>query len=202
MTHDDAFAKFRAEREAERAAEVKVTWRKVDPLTGGGWSGLGPDGQLVFVARRGDQYDYGDVIQDTRPWRRSRVGTAITLARAKKAAAALFNDAPTRRRKGAPVATDTIITADDLAGDGIEAVRAGKAPYARMRAGGKTIAYADDRKDGVVLNFASVEGLPARFDKAVTFKRLRGKGIRTTMSVDAKNVKTAKALLEWLAKQV
>lgn len=89
------------------------------------------------------------------------------------------------------------MTADDLAGDGIEAVRAGKAPYARMRANGKTLAYADDRKAGVVLSVASkdVAKAPKRFTKVMTVK-----GDRATMHVTSKNVKTARALLEWLAK--
>lgn len=90
-------------------------------------------------------------------------------------------------------------TADALAGDGIEAVRAGKAPYARMRAHGKTLAYADDRKDGVVLSMkaSAVTKAPSRL-----FKAIEDKGDRSVMHVTAKNVKTARALLEWLAGQV
>lgn len=110
--------------------------------------------------------------------------------------------APKRRRKEATMAPSTTpITADDLAGDPIEAVRAKSAPYARMRANGKTLAYADDRKNGVALNFAgeaiknAVAVAPVRFQKM-----LDGDG-GYRLHVTAKNVKGARSFLEWLAKQ-
>jgi len=88
------------------------------------------------------------------------------------------------------------VTAESLM-DGIgEAVRADKAAYARIRANGRTLGYADDRKDGFVLSVAAgdVEGAPKRF-------KLEGEGKRRTMHVNAKNMKTARALVEWLAGQ-
>lgn len=68
------------------AATVKVTWRKVSPLTGGGWSGLGPNGALVFVQAAGRGFDYG-----TRDGQVKTIkGSAPTLPRAKRAAASLL----------------------------------------------------------------------------------------------------------------
>ena len=56
----DEFAAFVEQRNDERARTVKVTWRKVSDLTGGGWSGLGPNGALVYVERNARQgFTYG-----------------------------------------------------------------------------------------------------------------------------------------------
>jgi hypothetical protein len=91
------------------------------------------------------------------------------------------------------------ITAESIAEDaGVEAVRAGKAPYARFQANGKTLAYADDRKDGFVMSISAkaLEPIAAGKKKAVEVKGSRG-----TMRVTAKNAKGASALLEALAKK-
>lgn len=91
MTHDEAFAELQARKRAEEEATVKVTWRKVSPMTGGGYSGLGPNGQLVFVdapdaSRRHRGYDYGTRDGAVKTIR----GSAPTLALAKTAAAKLL----------------------------------------------------------------------------------------------------------------
>lgn len=103
MSHDDAFAAFRAHREAERAADVKVTWRKISPMTGGGWSGIGPQGKdaLVFVseprsATKEDDighgwafttlYDYGRIVDG----KRVVEGHAMLKSKAQERAAALL----------------------------------------------------------------------------------------------------------------
>lgn len=203
--HTERFAEFHARRNEQRAAEVKVTWRKVSEDTGGGWSGLGPNGQLVWVARYDETrpsraFAYGDVHQTTRPWRRSTVGYRPTLAKAKAAAAELFNDAPTGA-EGSTIMETTIPTGhqptdaliEALNGSGIEAVPSPKAPTTRLRANGKTLAYADQRKAGVRLNVTlDVDALPQRFEKVMDGRSL---------VVTDKNLKTAAALLEWLAKQ-
>lgn len=58
------FEEFVARKDAERAARARtrVTWRRVSPDTGGGWSGLGPEGRLVF-ARLAEPHgwEYGTV---------------------------------------------------------------------------------------------------------------------------------------------
>lgn len=91
------------------------------------------------------------------------------------------------------------LTAESLAADldGIEAVRADKAPYARFQAGGKTLAYADDRKDGFVMSIgaAALEPIAAGRKKQVVTKN--GRGI---LQVTAKNARGAGALLQALAK--
>jgi len=87
MSHDEAFAAFRAKREQERAAEKKVTWRKVSELTGGGWSGLGPAGLLVWVKEESPGYvPYGRVSGS----KRAQLGWARTVQAAKARAAALL----------------------------------------------------------------------------------------------------------------
>lgn len=202
-THDERFAAFRAEREAERAQAVKVTWRKVADITGGGWSGLGPDGQLVYVSHRitGGLHDghhaFGRVDGKTR----TAVGTELTLARAKRAAEALFtHDAP-QAQKEAPMATTTTTnpTAESLMKGIGTATTPDKAPYSRLQVDGKTLAYCSTRKDGVLLDFATaaVEGAPKRFAS-----QLEAHGNRTRFRVTAKNEKAARALLAWVAKQI
>jgi hypothetical protein len=306
-SHDTAFAEFRARREENRAREVKVTWRKVSPMTGGGWSALGRDGALGFVnPKRASGFEYG--LRDGRA--KPVTGVALTLARAKRAVEQLLTEsackpslAPreetsivrvvnnvqthltggtsmkvqvkhdkilvggevvghvtpaafllpgpnkwraeigdpakpetyrveyaeskqaavaavttptteaTASRKEATVAATSIakgtiksnpaeaITAEEFVKgiDGVEAVRAAKTPTARLRASGKTLAYADDRKDGFVLSIAAeaVEGAP----KTVAGK-LEIKGRRATMHVTGGNAKGAATVIAWLAKQV
>lgn len=89
MTHTEAFEAFRARRDEERREHVKVTWRRVSGDTGGGYSGLGPDGKLVFVKKSPsrEMFDYGDVSGKVRTIR----GTARTLTSAKTAAANLLS---------------------------------------------------------------------------------------------------------------
>jgi hypothetical protein len=195
--HDEAFAAFRAEREAQREAEVKVTWRKVSEDTGGGWSGLGPNGALVFVDPRTSTgfYRFGCVLGHERVTH----SYADTLARAKRAAEALFtHEAPTGAEEDI-MSESTIPTAQSLVNglEGFEATAPGKAPYVRIR-NGKTLAYASARKDGVLLDFASkvVEPAPKKFQAA-----LEAHGTRTTMRVTASNEKLARELLAWVAKQ-
>ena len=85
--HTDRFARHVTQRDAERAARVKVTWRKVSDLTGGGWSGLGPKGALVYVKVSAQQgYEYGH----RRGALLLRIGYRTTLRAAKEAAAELF----------------------------------------------------------------------------------------------------------------
>lgn len=197
MTHDEAFAAHRARREEERARTVKVTWRKVSELTGGGWSGLGPDGRLVRVVGPSGPlgfYSYYELVEG----RPHLGGGCPTLARAKRAAAAMFNEAP-KAQKERTMTDQNIPTAESLM-EGIgEAVRADKAAYARLRANGRTLGYADTRTDGFVLNVSSKAVLkaPAKFINV-----LEVKGDRRTLRVTTKNQKTARALVEWLAKQV
>lgn len=322
MSHDDAFATFRAERDAERATAVKVTWRKVSPMTGGGWSALGRDGALGFVnPKRPSGYEYG--LRDGKD--KPVAGVAMTLARAKRvveqllvesacktslaireetssvravnnhthttwkartmetkitaltaanisalnevlptgvvattASTATFGTdaegalravttamnglpgtghprqslhavvrklkqqaakepaalsvtttttAAPAARKEATVATTKkndenteTITAEQFAGaiEGVEAVRAAKAPTARLRANGKTLAYADDRKGGFMMSIAAeaVEAAPKTHKD-----KLEIKGRRATLRVTTKNAKGAAALVGWLAKQ-
>lgn len=110
--HDEAFAAFRERREAERAATVKVTWRKISPMTGGGWSGIGPQGKdaLVFVnearpATKEDGighgwsfatvYDYGRIVAGERVIE----GSATLRRKAQERAAALLGASePTKDR--------------------------------------------------------------------------------------------------------
>lgn len=96
MTHDEKFAAMQA-RKAEEAAAApgRVTWRKVSPQTGGGYSGLGPNMRLAWVAVQGDPgggYDYGVLTEDGL---RLRINNAPTLALAKtKAALLICNPSP------------------------------------------------------------------------------------------------------------
>lgn len=216
MSHDQKFAELRERHEQERAAEVRVTWRKVSWLTGGGWSGLCPLGALVYVEPAGapgsgqSHYFFGRVGGKGRVY----AGTRPSLSEAKCAAEALFiNEAPAKAHERSTMTEKTIPTAESLM-EGIGTVeRPGKAPYARLRVLERrpntsseapddyrslTLAYASPRKDGVVLGFATsaIAGAPARFQKA-----LEARGSRSTMRVTARNVKGARALLEWLARQ-
>lgn len=95
MTHTERFEEFRARRDAERQANPKVTWRRVSKDTGGGWSGLGPNGKLVYVTEastwgsKDGAFSYG--------WRDDKglghaVGFAFTVAEAKIKAAGLLQD--------------------------------------------------------------------------------------------------------------
>lgn len=86
--HDAAFAEFQArKREAEAAAPARVTWRRVSADTGGGLSGLGPEGRLVFIQRRASGFAFGWIVGTARPVS----GSATTLASAKTAAERLFD---------------------------------------------------------------------------------------------------------------
>lgn len=83
QSHTEAFAAFRAKRDEDRAREAKVTWRKVSDLTGEGWSGLGPNGALVWVGPLSiTHYSYGRVVDG----RRELCGGVASLAGAKRAA--------------------------------------------------------------------------------------------------------------------
>lgn len=92
VTHDERFLEFVARKRAEEAAIVKVTWRKVSADTGGGWSGLGPKGALVFAREApskrwdGAKYEYGTIDGKVRVL----CGGAKTLRSAKERAAALL----------------------------------------------------------------------------------------------------------------
>ncbi len=86
MNHTDAFAKFQARRDVERQAGY-VTWRRVSEDTGGGFSGLGKDGTLVWVKGELHGYDYGRMVGR----RRIRLASAPTLAEAKRLAGELIS---------------------------------------------------------------------------------------------------------------
>lgn len=87
MNATEEFDEFSRRRDAERAAAARVTWRKVSDLTGGGWSGLGPRGRLVFVRKNVRQgYEYGHRYGK----RTVTIGERTTLALAKSAAAQLL----------------------------------------------------------------------------------------------------------------
>jgi len=76
-----------ARRKLERENTVKVTWRRVSEDTGGGWSGLGPGGALVFV-RKGGRLGY---VYGHRYGKRTVTsGERRTLTSAKEAAAGLL----------------------------------------------------------------------------------------------------------------
>ena len=85
----------------------------------------------------------------------------------------------------------------DLA-DGIGDVVPGKG-YARIMAGKRTLAYVNERKAGVQLDFRAValEGAPARLRRRTTIKR-----DRALLVVTAKNVEGARALLQHVAQAV
>jgi hypothetical protein len=202
--HTDRFAEHVARRDTERATQIKVTWRKVSPDTGGGWSGLGPAGALVFVRPAGgpgqgqSHYEFGRVEGSARVY----AGTAATLPQAKLAAAALFtHDAATPQEEDIMATTqENVPTAESLVeGIGTAVPAPGKATYARLRTEAGTLAYALPRKYGVVLDFttASVEGAPKRFAPS-----LERHGVRTTMRVTTKNAKAAADLLAWVARQL
>jgi hypothetical protein len=87
VSHTDEFNEFRARREAERRARVKVTWRKVDELTGGGYSGYGPAGALVYIVLSNDSWEFGRFAGK----RRIRVGTARTRKLAKELATEILH---------------------------------------------------------------------------------------------------------------
>lgn len=106
MTATEEFAAFVARRDEERAGEVRVTWRRVAGRTGGGYSGLGPCGQLVWVgppspspaAGAARSHEYGRLDGK----RRVVVGATLSLAAAKAAAAALLDPDPSgKARNGA-----------------------------------------------------------------------------------------------------
>lgn len=339
--HTEAFAAFRARREAARAAEVKVTWRKISEMTRGGWSALGPNGALRWVARETSGYAYGDYVDGER----RTEGYAATLARAKATVELMFgdhlhstnegpivravNNVPTPMTGGTKMSSTKItglttlqvralnetmpgvattsttatfnldakaaladveavmadlpakghprqslhavvrklrglaavvqappgpseeviqeavekfqaelndprvqaglaealdlndkkeeavptktkpepkpetpdFTAEQFAGslEGVEAVRAAKTPTARLRANGKTLAYADDRKGGFNLSIAAaaIEGAPKKVTELVDVK-----GKRATLLVTAANAKAGATVVNWLAKQV
>ena len=87
MSATDDFAEYVEQRDRERARRPKVTWRKVSELTGGGWSGLGPNGALLYVKQNARTfYDYGH----REGKRLMRIGERRTLASAKEAAAELL----------------------------------------------------------------------------------------------------------------
>lgn len=66
MSHDDAFAAFQERKRQAETSEVKVTWRRATWGDGAkGWSGLAPDGRLLFVtASIMRDYSYGDVCEN------------------------------------------------------------------------------------------------------------------------------------------
>lgn len=107
--------------------------------------------------------------------------------------------------KGAERSTmteSTIITPEALV-DGsdspLDLERPDKAPYLRVRANGKTLAYATQRSDGFVLElYGQAAGLslvaPQRFQKM-----LNPKG---QVRVTSRNLRGARSLMEWLAAKV
>jgi hypothetical protein len=84
----------------------------------------------------------------------------------------------------------------DLA-DGIGRVVPGKG-YARIMAGKRTLAYANERRAGLQLDFraADLTKAPARLRKRATIK-----GDRAILTVDAKSTDAARALLEHVAQE-
>lgn len=198
MNHTEAFQAHVARREAERAATVKVTWRKVSDMTGGGWSGLGPNGALVYVTGPSGPlgfYHYGRVNGS----HREPVGGCPTLARAKRMAEQLFTSTTKEKTMATATTEKTAPTAADLAAVvGADYVEAPAGTYGRI-IGTTTLAYANPRKYGVLLDFpsAAVAKAPAKFQKA-----LEDKGAYTRMKVTADNVKLAGDLLVWVAKQI
>lgn len=210
-SHDAKFAAHRARREAERATAWKVTWRKVDDLTGGGWSGLGtarPD-VLTRVFKVGRTvYRWGVLANGALIDNDDFAGVAGNLQTAKVCAADalrryLTHKAPEAQKETImteTTATPTLTAETFMEGiDGGEAVRAGKAPYARLQANGKTLGYADDRKDGFLFSVSNkaIEGAPK-----TAVKGLEPAGeSRQRMHVTAANAKAATALVAWLAKK-
>lgn len=282
VSHDEAFEGFRARREAERAANIKVTWRKVSPLTGGGWSGLGPDGALVYVGEAQPPlgfHSYGRIVDGTR----RLAGGSPTLAGAKRAAESLFTTnggtpvreearmapaspilearaikirerewqpavfvegseeplqkaEPVRTKKEAEGIASTLLeavaaqarkaaerperpseaamreaaqhdaprdevdpapTVDSLV-EGLEGGKAVPNPrgtYHRISVGGRSLAYANPRKDGVLLDFAAktVEGAHT--------PGLQVKGNRVLLKVNARNLAEVRAFLERLERK-
>lgn len=71
--------------------------------------------------------------------------------------------------------------------------------YARIMAGKRTLAYVNERKAGLQLDFraADLEGANARLRKRTTIKR-----DRALVLVTDKNVDAARALLEHVAQKV
>lgn len=110
-----------------------------------------------------------------------------------------FNDAPKGAERSSPMAEQNTPTAESLIEGLGEAVSPDKAPYSRLVVGGKTLAYASARRDGVLLDIAGgvMEDAPARFQKM-----LEHHNGRATLRVTAKNAKGARSLLEWVAKQI
>jgi hypothetical protein len=82
----DDFARFRARREAERAAAWTLVWRRVSPVTGGGWTARAADFRRVYVVRVEGGYEYGLVVDGAR----ERRGSAGSLPAAKLSAASLL----------------------------------------------------------------------------------------------------------------
>jgi len=72
------FEAFRARREAARASRHRLTWRRLEDAVGGGWSGLGSRGELVWI---GPNYEYGRLYNAER----RRAGRAQNLADAQVA---------------------------------------------------------------------------------------------------------------------
>lgn len=104
----------------------------------------------------------------------------------------------TMEDQGGTMTEVTTPTAESLMEGVGEAVPNAKGTYHRLRVGARTLGYADTRKDGFVLNVAAKAtlGVPVKLEKA-----LEPKGDRRVMHVSAKTEKTARALIEWLAKQ-
>ena len=89
--------------------------------------------------------------------------------------------------------TDTTTTTAEAIADGIgELVRPDKAPYWRILVNGETLAYADDRAEGVMLSVdqATVDAAVEKFEE---------KDGRVWLRVTEENVETARAFLAWLA---
>lgn len=220
LNHTDAFAAFHEDRARARAEAIKVTWRKVSEMTGGGWSGLGPAGALVYVTRNAKTgiYAYG---------RRNGVvmkfaGSAATLVAAKRAAEALFkcskcgmaahepdrfctttHNAPQAQKEAtmAPTATTPAVPSIDIF-DGLSYVaNEKKEGFGRLCLDKLTVAYVNPRKDGFQLDFSAklVEGAPKKFEASL--RGINAHGGRVVMKVDAGSAKTAKALVEWIVKK-
>jgi len=202
-SHTEAFAAFREDRARERAQEVRVTWRRVSTQTGGGWSGLGPDGRLVYVgpASKGEPrlYEYGRRVGD----RKAAAGSKTTLEEAKRAAEQIMkkdiNDAARAAEGGSMSSTTTILDLTASLAEGLGEVAGSDKGSIRILANGHRLAYVNPRKDSLRLDISArdVEAAPARFQKMMGDVDKRG---YRALNVTAKNLKGARALLEWVAK--
>lgn len=202
--HTEGFARHVEARQSERDSIVRVTWRKVAPSTGGGWSGLGPDGRLVYTVpeteARGSLHEYGRVVNR----RRVRGGSRMTMTEARAAAENIMRRDVAMSTEGGEMEVPTVESLMDGI-EGGEISRPPKAKYARLMAGGRTLCYAAEHATEVLLDFRTVdvEEAPIRYQKQFdgTDGERWARG-RSVMRVGATNAKTARGLLGWVARHV